>query len=321
MPKRFAVIDLGTNTFHLLIAELDDKKLNQLYAEKIGVRLGKPGANAANQLEGISSGKIAPDAIERALNAMYGFLTRLAAYGILPSQVQAFGTSALRNASNGQEVASLIQKETGIFVEIIDGNREAALIYKGVSHSFPFSREPVLVMDIGGGRVEFIIADHHGPHWQQSFEIGGQRLMDRFMQEDPILPNQIVALEQWLDQELQPLWKFAAQYKVEVLLGSAGTFETLADMCFFKLHSEHMPFEDSTWEELPLITVYQLTNELALLNKTERLEVPGMIELRAGMSVVAILMLRYVLQKLKIKKLFASVYALKEGVFFSLAER
>lgn len=325
MPQRYAVIDLGTNTFHLLIAELDGNKMHQLYAEKIGVRLGKPDHEVASdqpqRLSGISAGVIAPTAIERAMAAMHSFVAKMAEFGLSPSSVQAFGTSAMRNAQNGQAVAQRIQDETGIAVSIIDGEREADLIYNGVRHSYALPPIPSLIMDIGGGSVEFIIANADGALWQQSFEVGGQRLMDLFMQQDPIGPGQVAALEAWLEKNLQALWQAADLYQPDTLIGSAGTFETLADMCFFKLQSEHHPFEDSSWEELPLSTVYILAQELSYLNKAERLAVPGMIELRADMSVVAMLMLRYVLQRLGLKRLLASVYALKEGVFFQLADQ
>lgn len=315
MANRYAVIDMGTNTFHLLVADYDGLHLNQLYAEKVGVRLGK---REPHESGGISAGTITPSAIDRALKAMSSFADKLRDFGLEPGQAQAFGTSALRNASNGHEVAQQLTAATGIPVSIIDGLEEAALIYNGVRHSFKFGSQPNLIMDIGGGSVEFILADEHGPLWQQSFEVGGQRLMDRFMQQDPITSEMTLALETWLDAELAPLWQACELHPPAVLIGSAGTFETLADMCFFKLHAEHMPFEESTWEDLPLTTVRQLTHELAALSREDRLKVPGMIELRADMSVVAMLLLRHVINRLAVKRLVASVYALKEGVFYRL---
>lgn len=311
MAQRYAVIDLGTNTFHLLVAELTDLGLQQLYAEKVGVRLGKGG---------ITKGIIADDAQERAISCLHGFAKRLVDMGIAANQAVAFGTSAMRNAANGAAVAAKLETETGIRVNIIDGDQEAAYIYNGVRHSFTFTSQASLVMDIGGGSVEFILANNAGLLWQGSFEVGGQRLLDMFMQQDPIEHNQISQLENWLDEQLTPLWQACKQHKPTTLVGSAGTFETLADMCFFKLHSEHMPFEETTWEELPLSTIAQLTQELVSKSKEERLLVPGMIELRADMSVVAMLLLRHVLKRTGVNRVVASLYALKEGVFYTLAE-
>jgi len=311
MAKRYAVIYLGTNTFHLLVAELSDLGMHQLFAEKVGVRIGKGG---------ITKGIITPDAMERASICMRSFAKRLAEFGIAPEKAIAFGTSAMRNAANGVAVAAQLEAETGIQVRIIDGDQEAAYIYNGVRHSFLFTAQPALVMDIGGGSVEFILADKTGVLWQRSFEVGGQRLMDLFMKQDPIAQDQISTLGEWLDQQLAPLWEACAKHQPTTLIGSAGTFETLADMCFFKLHSEHMPFEESTWEELPLGTIGQLTAELLTKTKEERLQVPGMIELRADMSVVAMLLLRQVLVRTAVPRVVASLYALKEGVFYELAE-
>lgn len=311
MAQKYAVIDLGTNTFHLLIAEQTDLGMHQLYAEKTGVRLGKGG---------ITKGMIADDAAVRAVVCMQNFAAKLKEFGMEPAQARAFGTSAMRNAANGADVAAKLTAETGIPVSIIDGEAEATLIYRGVSMSVPFIQAPYLIMDIGGGSVEFIIANKDGVLWKESFEVGGQRLMDLFMQEDPISAKGIQDLETWLGVQLDTLWQACAKHKPIKLVGSAGTFETLADMCFFKLHSEHMPFEETTFEELPLGTILQLCTELMGKNKEERLLVPGMIELRADMSVVALLMLRYVLQRTGITQVLASVYALKEGVFKSMVE-
>jgi len=112
---------------------------------------------------------------------------------ILFQDVFAFGTSALRNAKNGQDVAELLTKESGIPVKIISGEEEAAFIYAGVKEAVKMGVETSMVVDIGGGSIEFIIGNEQRIFWKHSFEIGAQRLLERFQKNDPILPERLIS--------------------------------------------------------------------------------------------------------------------------------
>lgn len=182
-----AVIDLGTNTFHVLIFE--DKKLvfNQSIAAKIG-------------MGGISEGIISEEGIQRALSVLTQFRGIIETYGIDINDVKAFGTSAIRNASNQETFVERIRQETGIRITVISGDKEAQLIYQGVLAAMPIP-ETSLVMDIGGGSVEFIIGKENTILWKQSFEIGGQRLIDKFMKTDPISRRSIDFMDDFLREQ------------------------------------------------------------------------------------------------------------------------
>ena len=168
-PERIAIIDLGTNTFHLLIADTDGTTIQPVYAEKVPVRIGEGGINL---------GFISEEACERALLAMKAFKAKIEAFET--SKSYATATSAFRNAQNGAALAKTIEEATSIAITIISGNREAELIYFGVKEALQLGEEKALIVDIGGGSVEFIIANEHTLFWKESFEIGGQRLMDLF---------------------------------------------------------------------------------------------------------------------------------------------
>src|ERR1700761_4912579 len=219
MDKRFAVMDLGTNTFHLLIAEGDIHNFREVVHQHIAVKLGEGGIN---------KGIILPVAFERGVSTMKDFQQYISACNV--QQIKAIATSALRNASNGQEFLNRIKSETGIEIEIINGNREAAFIYSGVKASGLLSDQSSLIMDVGGGSVEFIIGNKDQLIWKQSFEIGAARLMERFHHSDPIPPASIEALNLYLENALSDLFKAVEQIAVNDLIGSSGAFETFAEL-------------------------------------------------------------------------------------------
>jgi exopolyphosphatase/guanosine-5'-triphosphate,3'-diphosphate pyrophosphatase len=168
-------------------------------------------------------------------------------------------------------------------------------------------------MDIGGGSVEFIICDENKIFWKQSFEIGGQRLMDKFMTTDPISPRSVQALRNYLEEQLLPLTNAVHQYAPVCVIGSAGSFETLVDMYFMK-NFKHLPPTEQISFELPLAEFYDSFLKLVSKNHDERMEIEGMIELRVDMIVVGVCLIDFILKQHGIQRIKVSNYALKEGV-------
>ncbi len=303
--NRAAVIDLGTNTFHLLIAEVDGHyRITPLHDEKQPAKLGQGG---------ISQGVITDEAFGRGLEIMKTYRATAAGLGIAEDTIFATATSAVRNARNGHEFVARIKAETGIDVEIISGDREAELIYHGVKAALRIGPEPALVMDIGGGSVEFIIGSDERIFWKRSFEIGGQRLMDRFMPTDPMPSSGVAKLHGFLEEKLLPLTNAVHQYAPQTLIGSAGVFDTLAE-----IHSRQTKpdfnITQQTAHELPLAGFQRIFQDLIVKDRAQRLLVPGMIPLRVDMVPVACCLVDFILKKYAITQLRTSAYALKEGV-------
>jgi len=301
MDKKIAVIDMGTNTFHLMIARVLDDGFEILSKEKIAVRLGAGG---------ISEGRITPEATERALQALRAFKGVTQSEGI--GTIYATGTSALRNAKNGEEVAAKIEQETGIRVQIISGLKEAELIYYGVGKALKIGTRNAMIMDIGGGSVEFIICNEEKILWVESFEIGGQRLMDKFQHQDPLAAEDKVALDIYLRDALSPMFAAVRKWKPKTLIGCSGTFDTLSDI--HRLKKGMFKYLAETELPLDLHSFYEIHEELLHKNREQRLLIPGMIEMRVDMIVVATCLIDTVLDQTKIKKIRGSAYALKEGV-------
>ncbi len=296
---KIAIIDLGTNTFHLLIVE----NKHTLFKESIPAKIGKGG---------ISKGIISEEGIQRALGVLKHFKDIIDKYQVEAKQVFAIGTSAIRNAANKKEFIERVAHETGIAIQEISGDKEAELIYFGVKEALHIN-ETSMIMDIGGGSVEFIICNHDKIFWKQSFEIGGQRLLDKFMKNDPISMRSVLQMDDYFREKLLPLANACHQYAPQTLIGSSGSFDTLIDMFYMKQNGK-LPSEDQIGFEYAISEFYSAYDELLFKNHQERMAIPGMIELRVDMIVVAVCLIKYIIQAFEINHIRVSGYALKEGI-------
>ncbi|NVK05140.1 MAG: phosphatase [Flavobacteriia bacterium] len=298
---RIAIADLGTNTFNLLIRDSESGEV--IYNNKIPVKLGS---------KGITSGKIAPDAFERGLEAMISHKSTASDYHA--NVILAFATSAVRSASNGQEFVDAVFEATQIKVEIIGGMREAELIFKGVQQAVDIGEEPVLIMDIGGGSTEFILGNKHEVFWANSYELGVTRLLDYFSPNNPIKPAEAMAVRQHVESMLGDLLHAYKEHPARMLIGSSGSFDTLYDV--LALRHNRAPLQlgqiSGSFDEGELRI---LINDLIGATTEERLQMPGMLEMRAEMIHLAGIQIALVLDLLSIDKIRLSTYSLKEGVY------
>ncbi|WP_236017520.1 exopolyphosphatase [Roseivirga sp. E12] len=301
---RKAVIDLGTNTFHLFIVEIDQGTINTLYKEKIAVKIGQ---------NGISKGKIANDAIKRAIHTLKIFKTVIDQFEV--TDVKGVATSAIRSARNGQSVIDEIEQETGIRINVISGDLEAELIFGGVKAALNLTNQNQLVMDIGGGSVEFIIGNNQQISWKRSFEIGAQRLLDKFHKSDPMPAENVDQMFDWLSEELLELKEALETHKPIGIIGCSGTFDTLSEIYLQQIKKERKA--TSTTFKLPIKDYHDIHRSLLIKDKAERLAIPGMVSMRVDMIVVASCLISFVIEHLDVKNITACTYALKEGLLFS----
>lgn len=297
--KKYGVIDLGTNTFHLLIVAANGNgSFQELYRKQYFVKLAE---------EGIQTIGAAPFA--RGLQVMQLFKQILDEQAV--TDLRAFGTAALRTASNGQAFIEKVKENTGIEVQLIDGNREAELIHKGVLQAVPFSAERMLIMDIGGGSVEFIIADKHQVYWAQSFPIGVAVLLKNFQHNDPITSQEIQAVWQFLQEKLAPLQAALAQYPTHTLVGASGTFDVLENILVKnKTHPYHSYLNASAFPDF--------YDKVVKMTLQERLNLEGMPAIRADMIVVALILVDYVIKLANIQQIIISAFAMKEGILHEM---
>jgi exopolyphosphatase/guanosine-5'-triphosphate,3'-diphosphate pyrophosphatase len=302
---RIAVIDLGTNTFHLLIAEAKASQLEILYKTNVPVKLG----------EGrINDNIIIPAAFERGINCLKDFSQTIGDYQV--DQVRATATSAVRSAENGKDFVDAVKAKAGITIETISGDEEADLIYQGVKLSGAIT-DLSLIMDIGGGSVEFILCDTEKLIWKKSYNIGAARLMQQFFKSDPISDGDKNAILFHIQNQLADLFEICEQYQPKILIGSAGAFETFAELIIRK---NNLKADIKTAKTFEFNFDNYIATSIELLNAThkERAEMQGMIPLRVDMIVIAALITNYVLGRAKINRLTLSTYDLKMGVLAGL---
>lgn len=302
-----AVLDLGTNTFQLAIGRQNGRGLEFRLRKKLGVGMGKGG---------IENGTILPAVFEKCLEALLTFRKDILEASLLPENTKVIGTSAFRSLKEPHKWLAQIQAQTGFEVEIISGIEESELIFAGIQASGVLKTGiNQLVVDIGGGSVEFIHCQGDEVIWKQSFEIGGIRLREKFHHHEPILQTEIDSLEIYLTEELVTLWQYFENQPPPILIGCSGSFDTFIDMLFYsqpQFQAENFPFH-----ELPISLFESLANRLLKADLEQRLAMKGMIPLRAEMIVVAVVLVQLILRRLNCPSIFTSTFSLKEGWLWS----
>ncbi|RFZ94963.1 exopolyphosphatase [Mucilaginibacter conchicola] len=299
--KRVAVMDLGTNTFHLLIAEKLGDTFVEVLRETAAVKLGEGGINR---------GVILPAAFDRGIATMQHFKKLIDDNHV--DEIKAIATSAIRSAGNGQDFIATIRQQTGIVIDLITGDQEAAYIYQGIDASGVLTEDNALIVDIGGGSVEFIIANSDEVLWKQSFEIGAARLMDKFHKVDPIPVTSIKELTTFLNGKLGDLFVAAGKYRPSILVGSSGAFESFAEVIELKKGRSFDIRQAKTYE----FDIDELLGLIELLIKSNhklRASMKGIIPVRVDMIVTASLLTIYIMQKMGIADVSMSTWSLKEG--------
>jgi exopolyphosphatase/guanosine-5'-triphosphate,3'-diphosphate pyrophosphatase len=304
LPIVNAVIDLGTNTFNLLIAENSGGgTFRVLHEERIAVKMGSGGINKK---------KLLPEAIERGLNALSLHEINIRKYGV--SNLRIIGTSAIRGASNREEFINLVRERFGWEMEVIDGNKEADYIFRGTLHSLPPLEEKYLVVDIGGGSNEFILAEKDQILWKHSFNIGIARVLELFKMSDPPDLPEIAEVEAWFSEHLTPLKEICKIHQPRVMVGCSGAFDTLMDIL-----EEKVP--DATFRKssyFPLDQFYRIHRLLISVNREDRSLIPGVDKNRVEMIIIATIFINFILRELNIRELIHTHFSLKEGVMFEM---
>lgn len=296
-----AVIDLGTNTFHLIIADLTPLGAEVIYKTNLPVQLGQGRIN---------ENLIIPEAFERGIEALKGFKKEIEAQQV--TIVRATATSAVRSAGNGKDFVIAALRIAGIAIEVISGEDEAAYIFNGVKATGVISQQS-LIMDIGGGSTEFIICNQDGPLWKKSYNIGAARLLQAYFHSDPISNEDQSAIQKHLDQELADLLAACQKYQPQILIGSAGAFETFAAMLL-----EGIELKTISSVSFDIEQYRDLAERLIASAHAERALMPNLIPLRVDMIVIAAILTNYILDQTGLKAISLSTYDLKMGVLYQI---
>ncbi|MEZ4933761.1 MAG: hypothetical protein R2788_16770 [Saprospiraceae bacterium] len=297
---RLGVIDCGTNTFHLLVIDVDDDQgIRRVHKERRYVRIGQEGLDTIGETP-----------FRRGVDCLADYKKLVNGLGV--QRLKVFGTEALRRASNRQDFIKAVEEETGIQVQIISGEEEARFIHLGVLQAVPPFAGKGLIMDIGGGSVEFIIADGKEVYWSKSFPIGVQVLFSTFHQTDPLSEGQLSALEAFLEETLAPLFDALTEHQTPVLMGASGSFEVVESF-----HG-HVVTPDTLFTEVLVTDYYKMHHQVVRSSLSERYAMEQLPNERAELIVVAFALIHFILKKANIHKIITSAYAMKEGVLFEM---
>jgi exopolyphosphatase/guanosine-5'-triphosphate,3'-diphosphate pyrophosphatase len=288
-----AVIDLGTNTFNLLIASIEEDYFEVLWSGKEGVALG---------MGGINEKRIAADAFERGLETLNRFKQICEDWKVV--QINAIGTSALRDATNSIDFLAKVKELTNIDIEIVSGEAEAELIYRGVSLTYHF-QHPAMIMDIGGGSTEFIFADKNGIFDLISLNIGVSRMFQEFQTSDPLTVDDAKNIENWLEAKANGYFD---EKQIDIIIGASGTFETFYEL----IHNTDFPSKTNA-VELSREELDKCLENIIHSTQAERDKNDRIIPIRKKMAPIAAVKTRWILNKLAVKQVVISPCSLKEG--------
>jgi exopolyphosphatase/guanosine-5'-triphosphate,3'-diphosphate pyrophosphatase len=295
MAKVKAVIDIGTNTFNLIIASVDEK-VEMLFSTKEPVKLGKGG---------MTSGLILHDAMLRAQNCLRNFFKYTEEYQV--EDVRLIATSAMRNASNANDLIQFAKNEFNWDVEIVSGQREFELIKIGVAQTIDFT-EPSLIMDIGGGSLELIYLENNQIVQAESFECGVARMFEWQSLKNPMTKCEEAYLEEKLESFIQ---SFLSNISPVQFIGASGSFETFYEM----IHQTNIK-KGFLLTELSKKDVLNACDYLIHSTYEERLANIHIDKVRKLMAPLAAVQLNMVLKNPTIERFYISEYSLKEGVLF-----
>ncbi len=302
-----AAIDIGTNSIHMVVVKIDPqlKAFSIVTALKDTVRLGD---------RDLVTGNLTPEAIKRAMASLQRCKDLAASFNV--TEIVAVATSATREAANGKEFIHQIESEIGIRVDLISGQEEARRIYLGVLSGIDFNFHSHVIIDIGGGSTELILADSHESRFLSSTKVGAVRLTREFITSDPITEKDLVYLKAFIHGALEPevdrLKSHLSSNEPLILVGTSGTIETLAEI--IAIEKEGCAPKSLNGYQISLKDLKDLVKRLTSMSYEERFNLPGMSDKRAEIIVAGGLILQEAMIMLNLSYITVCERALREGI-------
>ena len=295
-----AVLDMGSNSFHLVVARIEHGEIRPLQTFREGVRLG----------EGLNdSGCLSKAAQQRGLACLKQFGQRLE--GLPDEGVVAFATNALRIASNSQAFLHQAEDALGYPIEVISGVEEARLIYLGVAHSLPSDPKRRLVVDIGGGSTEFIIGDQFQALLMESLAMGCVSFMDRFFPEGRLSKQ---SFQNAFNHAANELLRVSTRYRKKgwtSCYGSSGSVRAIARACQ----------QQCGQDVITRSALKHLKAKLLEYSNTSEIDVEWLSSARRDNFIAGLAILTAIFDVLKIDEMHYSSGALREGALYDLVGR
>lgn len=306
---RLGVLDLGSNSFHLLVADRDTSgQIHHVTRQKINLRLGDIVAR---------SGYLPEEAAEDAVEAV----RRLRDVAVSSGAREVFGaaTSAFRDAANGDQLLRRIETETGVNVRLIDGCEEGRLVFEAVQRSLDLTVAPAVCLDLGGGSLEVVVGDEACIQWASSLPLGVVRLKAQLLVEDPPSRTQQQRLREHvasvIARDASPVLRFGPR----LMVGAGGTFRSIARMVAAQRNSTiPASINEMTVERDDLL---ELSDLLLHLSPGERTDLPGVGKRRADLAPAGVLVVLAAMDAFGHDSITVAEWTLKEGLLIDAAAK
>jgi exopolyphosphatase/guanosine-5'-triphosphate,3'-diphosphate pyrophosphatase len=288
---RLAAIDVGSNSIHMIIAQADpDGAVTTLWRMKEHVGLGRMS---------FPSHRLSSEAMDAAITTLARF--KQIAHQRGAERVIAVATSAVREAINGGDLIDRSHRELRLTIRAISARDEAKFIYHAVRHTIPFDGHPHLVIDIGGGSVEFIVGDEKKASVLESRKLGAARMTARYVKSDPISKDDLRALRKHYDSELSPVIEQIRKQDPIAAIGTSGTLENIANMCGNPQVIERGAFD-------------KLMGDLIDSDSKSRGKIKGLDDQRKDQIVAGAVLVGEIFERLNLKEITLCPAALREGI-------
>ena len=300
---RLAAIDVGSNSVHMVVAQADsDGAVTTLWRVKEMVGLGRIS---------FPSRQLTDEAMDRAVASLARM--KQAARQREAEKIVAVATSAIREADNGGDLIERIKRELKLFVRVVSAREEARLIYLGVRGAIDLGRKPALVVDIGGGSVEFIVGNNDTATMLESRKLGAARMTAMFVKSDPIEPKDLAALVAHYDAELDPLCARIEALNPARIIGTSGTLENIAQLC--------TPSATKGPPGIEIKRLEKLAQRLIPSTTAQRAQLRGLDDQRKDQILAGVLLVRQLMRRLKIDQIELCGAALREGILADYLSR
>ena len=310
IKNRIAAIDMGTNSFHLVIVEIkNDGSLIFLDREREVLRLGSQ--------QGKDLSQISDEEKDKAVKILTGFADLAKFY---QAKIRAIATSAVREAKNQKEFIDTIFNKTGVTVEVVDGRKEANLIFLGIKQALALDDKKVLCVDIGGGSTEFIYANSGKINFAESVKIGAVRLSKLFFPDFIITDEAVKKCSDFVEDQIIANQNIKTDIDINFGVGVSGTVDTIY----------HLSQAKKSRGLREILNGYSFSREefekfyqkiIVLKTPAERVLIPGMEAKRADIIPAGMIILKKIFELFKIKKIVVSEYALREGIVMDTLEK
>ena len=302
---KLAVIDLGTNTCNLLIADINYDRYSILHQSKQLVKLGD---------NKIKDNEISLEATDRVVKSFQIQKEIIEKFEV--EKVRVIATSAVRTANNKIQFLETLGEKSGWLVKIVSGEKEAELIFEGVLLAFSEFKNPAVILDIGGGSNELIVAHKKEMIWKESQPTGMARVINKFKISDPIHEDEINSLKTFFAEAHKTAFQKCEVENVKILVGCSGAFDTIADMTDNVNPGE----KNRKTQEILLADFYRIFNKLVDSSREERLKMKGMDYVRVDLIVPAVILIEQLISEIGISQIIQTDFALREGVLFELLQ-